>query len=274
MISKRLLGFLIPAFIASLIYGYLQMPQQERISAGDDKVKQSSQAKKKQQAEKANAIGNEGYPRLRSDLLERKSQPYTGVRRDLFFAAFVAGQSKEEIVVLPEEPPEVIVPPVVVAVDPPPPPPPPPSPQEVARQEISRYKFIGFFKKGGKQTIFLSTAGEVFLVRKGDYLGRDRNYYVLNITDTTMELRKDGAGDFLIKLTDQESLSAVSLQEQRKSEWAPASSRAVQPSASGTPGREMQGQEMNLPDHPPELVPVPDEEPPTEDQLQPEEDNK
>ena len=31
MISKRILVFLIPAFIASLIYGYLQMPHQERV---------------------------------------------------------------------------------------------------------------------------------------------------------------------------------------------------------------------------------------------------
>ena len=256
MISKRLLGFLLPAFIASLIYGYLQMPQQERVATGDDKAMPRPQAKKKQPGQKSAAVGREAYPHLRSDLLEHKSRPYPGVRRDLFSAAFVSGQG-EEIAILPEALPEVIAPPVVVAVAPPP----PPSPQTIAQQELALYKFVGFFKKGEKRTIFLSSNAEVFLVRQGDYLGRDRKFYVVNITDTSMVLRKEGAGDFSIKLTDQESLSAVPLRE----------SPAVSP---GTSGRAPREQESYLPDQP-ESLPGSDEELPTEeDQLQPEEDNK
>lgn len=255
MTPKRLLGFLIPAFIASLIYGYLQMPRQERVTTGKDEIIQRPAAKKEQIHKTGGAT--KGYPLLRSDLLERKLQPYPGVRRNLFFSAFTFGQEEEVIAGLPEEPPAVVVPPVVIPVAPPPPP--PPSPQEVTRQELSQYKFIGFFKKGEKQTIFLSSDGEVFLVRKGDYLGRDRNYYVLNITDTTLELRKDGGGDFSIKLTDQESLSAVSLQGQNKLELAPPSLRAVQ--------------EMDLPYHP-EFQTVPDQEPQPGEQIQPEEDKQ
>jgi hypothetical protein len=255
MISKRLLGFLLPAFIASLIYGYLQMPQQERVATGDEP---RPQAKKKQPGQKSVATGREAYPRLRSDLLERKSQPYSGVRRDLFSAAFVSGQG-EEIEILPEEPPEVIPPPVVVA--PPPPPPPPPSPQAIARQEISLYKFVGFFKKGEKRTIFLSSNDEVFLVRQGDYLGRDRKFYVVNISATNMVLRKAGAGDFSINLTDQERLSAVPLRE----------GPAVSPVTSRRAPRE---QESYLPDHPESLPSSDGELPAEEDQLQPEEDNE
>ena len=257
MISKRLLAFLIPAFIASLIYGYLQMPQQERVTTEGDKGKQSPQVKKEEPDQKAAAEGSKGYPRLRTDLLERQAQPYPGVRRDLFSAISAVSQNEEEIEVLPEEPPEEIATPVVAVA--PPPPPPPPSPQEIAQQELTRYKFIGFFKKGEKQTIFLSTAGEVLLVRKGDYLGRDRKYYVVNITDTTLELRKDGAGDFLIKLTDQETLSAVPLRADPS--VAPATSGHVTPE-----------QERYLPDQQ-QFQPIPVEEPPSADQLQPEEDN-
>lgn len=256
MISKRLLGFLIPAFIASLIYGYMQMPRQERITGRADKVIQGSAAQKRGQSLKSAKTGD-SYPLLRSDLLERKSQPYLGVRHDLFFSALTAGQEEDVIDIPPEEPPaEVVVQPVVIP--PPPPPPPPPSPQEVARKELSQYKFVGFYKKGEKQTIFLSSSGEIFLVRKGDYLGRDRKYYVLNITDTILELRKEGAGDFSIKLSDQESLSAVSLRGEKPLEHAPASPRSVQ--------------EMDLPDQP-EFLTVPDEEPQDEEPIQPEEDN-
>ncbi|MBE0503627.1 MAG: hypothetical protein IBX46_05790 [Desulfuromonadales bacterium] len=238
MMSKRLLGFLIPAFIASLIYGYLQMPKQERITSGE----QRSQSKMQQASR-----DNNGYPRLRSDLIDRKSQPYPGVRRNLF------GNSQrvvEEIEVYIEEPPPVIVPPVVIT----PPPPPPPSPQEIARKELSRYKFVGFFKKGEKQTIFLATDGEVLLVRKGEYIGRDRKYYVVNITDTEMELRKEGAGDFSIKLTDQESLSAI-----------------PRPSSppSGPTGQPQEAYRLDQP----EFLVIPDEETQTGEQFQPDEAN-
>lgn len=254
MTSKRLLGILIPIFIASLIYGYLQMPRQERITTENDNVTQRPAAQKSGQPRKS-PIASDGFPRLRSDLLERNSQPYPGVRRNLFFSALTAKAGEEVIAILPEEPVEVDVAPVIVPVTPPPPP--TPTPQEVARKELSRYKFLGFYKKGEKQTIFLSSSGEIFLVRKGDYLGRDRMYFVLNITDTTLELRKEGAGDFLIKLTDQESLSAVSLRGQNKPDQESSSLRPVQ--------------EMDLPDQP-EFLTVPDEEPPTGEQIQPEED--
>lgn len=250
MISKRILGFLIPAFIASLIYGYLQMPQQERVTTEGKDI----QRPKATQGQKI--AGSEGYPRLRSDLLVRKSQPYPGVRRNLFSASFAISQREEETEVMIEAPPEVIAPPITVA---PPPPPPPPSPQEIALQELGRYKFVGFFKKGEKRTIFLSTDDEVFLVRQGDYLGRDRKYYVVNITDTTLELRKNGVGNFSIKLTDQESLSAVfSAGQSTTLEQGPSSLRPAQ--------------EIDPPDQP-EFMTVPDEELPNTDQLQPEEDN-
>lgn len=239
MMSKRLLGFLIPAFIVSLIYGYLQMPKQERITSGE----QRPQSKKPQMTR-----DNDGYPRLRSDLIDRKSQPYPGVRRNLF------GNSQrvvEEIEVYIEEAPPVVIPPVVVT---PPPPPPPPSPQEIARQDLARYKFVGFFKKGEKKTIFLATDGEVLLVRKGEYIGRDRKYYVVNITDTEMELRKEGAGDFSIKLTDQESLSAVPLRP---------------PPPSGPTGQPQEAYRLDQP----EFLVIPDEETQTGEQFQSEEAN-
>lgn len=259
MMSKRLLVFLIPAFIAALIYGYLQMPRQERVTTGDDKAVPRSQAKKQSSGDKTAATGSGGYPRLRSDLIEHKSKPYPGVRRNLFSAAILLEPEEVEEEFIPEELPEVIVPPIVEVTPPPPPPPPPPLPQEIVRQELALYKFVGFYKKGEKKTIFLASAGEVFLVRKGDYLGRDRKYYVVNITDTNMELRKEGAGDFSIKLTDQESLSAVPLRD------APSVSPVI-------PGQAPQEQDGDLPDQP-EFLPVIDEKLPNDDQLQPEEDN-
>ncbi|PKN11934.1 MAG: hypothetical protein CVU69_09995 [Deltaproteobacteria bacterium HGW-Deltaproteobacteria-4] len=259
MKSKRFLGFLIAAFIAALIYGYLQMPKQERVTTSDEKSFQQPQAKKQQPGKKTTPPGEKNFPRLRTDLLERKSQPYPGVRRNLFSADIVGSQLEEEIEIIIEKPPAVIVPPVFVA--PPPPPPRQPSPQEIAQKELARYKFVGFFKKGEKKTIFLSVDGEILLVRKGEYLGRDRKYYVVNITDTTLELRKDGVGDFSIKLIDQEPFSAIPFQSGPS--ISPSNSWQEPPEAA--PESYQQDQTESLP--------IPDDVLPTEDQIQPEEDN-
>ena len=241
MMSKRLLGFLVPAFIVSLIYGYLQMPNQERITTGEQRPQT-----RKQQATIVNGV----YPLLRSDLLDRKSQPYPGVHRNLFGSS----ERVEEIEVYIDKPASVIIPQVVVTPSPPPPRVPSSSPQEVARQELSRYKFVGFFKKGENKTIFLSTEGGVLLVRKGEYIGRDRKYYVVNITDTDMELRKEGVGDFSIKLTDQESLSAIPLPS---------------PLPSGPIVQEQEAYRLDQP----EFLVIPDGETQTGEQFQSEEAN-
>lgn len=255
MNTKRILVFLIPIFIASLIYGYLQMPHQERISATDGL---DTPAKKKEPKQRAAVNRNEGYPRLRSDLLERKSQPYSGVHRDLFFAGFATDQYEEENSAAPfEAPSEVIVPPVVVPVAPPPP---PPTQLQIAQQELSRYKFLGFFEKREHKTIFLSTDGEVFLLREGESLGKS-GYTVLNVTDSTLELRKRGVGDFSIQLTDQENLSAVSSPGQRE----------VEPSRPEDPDEPIQVKEDILPGKS-ELIPESNEDAPVVEQLQPEEE--
>lgn len=211
MISKRILGVLLLIFMLSLLYAYLQTPKQLRISKseGPQSQQRSPASTDKMVGEDVNRTA--GYPRLRVDLLERRPQPYPGVRRNLFFSAVENPPEEDEEI----EAPPIVVPPPVVAPVVPPSDPPPPTAQEVARQELSQYKFLGLFQKKGRQTIFLSAAGEVFLVRKGDYLGRDRKYFVLDITETSLLLRREGTGEISIKLTDQETLSTITIQRQK-----------------------------------------------------------
>lgn len=254
MITKRTLFFLLPILIISLIYGYLKTPQQKQVvTVNDNKVKEKLNTNKKQQGVKVNTIGNDGFPRLRTDLLERESKSYPGVHKNLFSAVGGSGQIEVQEEVLPEPLPEEITPVYV--------PPPPPSPQEVAAKELALYKFVGFFKKGDKKTVFLSTAGEVSLVHIGDHLGRGREYYVKNITDSKMELHKKGVGDFSIKLIDQEALSAIFLK----------------PAVSEPSDQQMQDRESSLPGDSQLLSPHDDLQGKDlfqfEEQPQPEEDN-
>jgi len=49
-----------------------------------------------------------------------------------------------------------------------------PTPEEIAaekaRQDLSRFKVLGFLDKGGHQEVFLSKDGELFIVRQGDMI--------------------------------------------------------------------------------------------------------
>jgi hypothetical protein len=57
---------------------------------------------------------------------------------------------------------------------PPPPPPPGPSPAELAaqraRQELNRFRFLGFLKKGGESQAFISNGQAIYIVRQGEML--------------------------------------------------------------------------------------------------------
>jgi Tfp pilus assembly protein PilP len=62
------------------------------------------------------------------------------------------------------------------AAEPPPPPPPPPGPSPAelaaqrARQELNRFRFLGFLKKGGESQAFISNGQAIYIVRQGEIL--------------------------------------------------------------------------------------------------------
>ncbi len=60
------------------------------------------------------------------------------------------------------------------AVKAPPPPPPGPSPAELAsqraRQELNRFRFLGFLKKGGESQAFITNGQAIYIVRQGEML--------------------------------------------------------------------------------------------------------
>ena len=82
----------------------------------------------------------------------------------------------------PPAPPPVPVP----EPAPPPPPPPPPPPEDplaAVRKELASYRFVGYLQKTGDVVVFLAAGNDVFLVKKGDVLGRTRTVVVQEIRE-------------------------------------------------------------------------------------------
>lgn len=264
MISRRGLGILFILFITALYYGYVETPRQERVAPGTRRASEGPSPSANERRAAASKPGSGGaLPQLRTDLLDRQPQAYTGVQRDLFHSArFVAPLPVIEPE--PEEPPEEIVAEVVPVV---PPPPPPPTPEELAQKELARFKFLGFFKKGEKRTIFLASGGEIFLVRKGDDFGRQGEFHVTDLTATSLLLRKEGAGEFTIQLVDQAPLSAVSSRPGTLPDGAVPAPHPARPGAARRMPNALRGMPVQ-----PDIEIVPDDQPPAGDQLQPEEE--
>ncbi len=71
-----------------------------------------------------------------------------------------------------------------------PPPPPGPSPGELAaqraRQQLNKYRFLGYLKKGGESQAFLTNGKDIYIVRQGEIM--EGRIHVNRIDPTTIVL--------------------------------------------------------------------------------------
>ena len=74
-------------------------------------------------------------------------------------------------------------PPIEPVPAPPPPPPPPEDPLADVRKDLASYRFVGYLQKTGDMIVFLAAGNDVFLVKKGDVLGRTRTVVVRDIKE-------------------------------------------------------------------------------------------
>jgi len=255
MNRKRLsLLILFLLLLLALLYAFWQTPRQRKADSSEG-GKSSTPAATKQTA--ATERGITEIPRLRDDLLERKPEAYAGVKRNLFYATRRGGETTKLPVII--EPP----PPPVPEPIPQPPPVPPPTPQQLAAQELARFSFLGFLKKGEEKTVFLASEGEIFLVHKGDRFGRKREFFVTDVTPARLVIRQEEVGEIIVPLVDKESLKPASFS-------GPAN--PVAPSGTVSPypfpGRNWGGRNGAMPAPGSEPIPVqveiPDENQPNE----------
>ncbi|MDT8423487.1 MAG: hypothetical protein RQ724_06915 [Desulfuromonadales bacterium] len=192
--SQRLMVIAVIIFILSLVYAWLETPRLEK--APPVLEKKVVRAENKSSAEVARLYAG----RLRVDLLTHKTGKYSGIKRDLFTGKVAASAPP------PPPPPE----PEVVAT-------PAPEPvadevsaapvAEVVRTQLAQFTFLGYLKKKFQKSVFLTAAGEIFIVKQGDRFGDQSRFEVQTITVDKMIISDHISGSFIsVSLVEQAPL--------------------------------------------------------------------
>jgi hypothetical protein len=163
--------------------------------------------------------------RIDFDFLTVEPQKFSGAKRDIFSYVRkrpVAPPVVEEVVeTVPEVPVEEPQVPVVVV-----------------NHALSKFTFLGFLEKVGEKTVFLSSGGNLFLVKRGERFGADQEFLVADITGNLLQVRHTGRDELIeVPLIEQQKLSASASAPARIEPAAPLPSQ--QRAKSFTPKRRM-----------------------------------
>lgn len=84
-----------------------------------------------------------------------------------------------------------------------------PVPVEVVQQALGRFTFLGFLEKERVKTVFLSSSGTLFLVKKGETFGVEQEFAVVDIEKNLLQVRHAGRDGLIeIPLIEKQKLSA------------------------------------------------------------------
>ena len=208
--QKLLLCALLLILAGSIAYSFLRSPKQERVASLTYAPGATAGARKGQAPPKSQPQAAEGEVNLA--LLDREPPRFSGYKRNIFSPIFRDEVKPPPFKPLPP-PPRTVKSPVPLpqaAPPPPPPPPPPPTPEELARQaaeaELSKFTFLGFLKKDGQKTVFLSKNNEIFLAKKGSTLGQ---FQISELSDDAITIRSAlGGRELVIPLIENRALGA------------------------------------------------------------------
>ncbi|MBK5273551.1 MAG: type II secretion system protein PulP [Desulfuromonadales bacterium] len=216
--KKLVLFILLITLVLAIIWSYSAVPRQKTVSTlkyapgqTQPPVKPATSVPAATSANRVPVIAITGDERIvRLDLLEREQSGFKGYRRNIFKPIFI-----DEIKAMMRKaaaPKPLPIPPVAAA----PPPkvePPPPIAQPVIQPEklqntLARFVFLGYLKKGNRQTIFLSKDKEIILVRKGDKFAG--NFEARSVTDQALTIISIDTGEeIVIPLIENQPLSAA-----------------------------------------------------------------
>ncbi|BCS53667.1 type II secretion system protein PulP [Geobacter sp. SVR] len=190
--QRLLLLILVILFVLSAIWSYLKWPRQRSVPQSTPGQAESSREKGRAATPAAPAAQKGGGTALRLDLLDREQPAFKGYRRNIFNPVF---SDEAKIARQRAAAPKPVTPPPPVPKPAPVPVPPPVMP-EPPRRELARFTFLGFLKKDGHRTIFLTKDGEIVLVRKGDrFAGR---YQATSITDQALTITVTDTGEEIV----------------------------------------------------------------------------
>ena len=73
----------------------------------------------------------------------------------------------------------------------------PMTPLEIVQRSLGQFTFLGFLDKGGEKTVFLSSGGELFLVKQGEVFGTDREFTVNAIDGNILKVEHSGSAGLI-----------------------------------------------------------------------------
>lgn len=193
-----ILAVLLLILALSLGYSFIMTPRQNKVPP-----LAKGEFRRTATAAKGAAEGTSGLLRLDTALLDMRPEPFPGVKRNLFRSTSPPPLAPPPKVVTEATPQPVIPPPTVVA-------PPIVQPVETPARALARFTFLGYLQRGEARSIFLSSAGEIFVVHPGDRFGRRREFQVMTLSATQMVIRQgDDPRDIVVQLVEQAPLTSA-----------------------------------------------------------------
>ncbi|HKZ16668.1 MAG TPA: hypothetical protein VJ161_04295 [Geobacteraceae bacterium] len=185
--QKLLLSVLLAVLVLSVAYSIWKMPRQKTVATLPHPPGSAAQVKKTPDK----AVSDEN--RVRMDLLDRKSEKFSGFKRNIFGPII---QEQRKPTAKRAAPAVRPVPPIQM-----------PQPSPVQR-DMAQFTFLGFLKKDNRKTIFLTSNNEIFLVKKGDIIAG--KYNVADVTDEMMTIRSStNGGEIIIPLVENMPLNVT-----------------------------------------------------------------
>ena len=215
--KRVILGALLGVLAVCLVYAYLATPRLEKAPprAVGRGGKQAVSEKLPEVDEK------ESRGRIDFAYLTAEQQEFTGAQRDIFRFGQRHLIKPAPPVVQKEVPAPVIVREEV--------------PVEVVRKSLSQFTFLGFLEKAGEKTVFLSSGGNLFLVKQGERFGVGQEFLVEQIDNKFLKVRHAGREGLIeIELIEKQKLNAavsapVSISRDAGPASQPLNARALRP---------------------------------------------
>jgi hypothetical protein len=197
--KRVILAALIGVLALSMIYAYMASPRLQKAPprAARETSKSGSAVAQKTQADRGS--------RIDFSYLERNREEYPEAKRNIF--AFgsqpsVAKPSRPVVQPVAPEPEEKVVEEFIPAR--------PEPPIETVQRSLGQFTFLGFLDKAGEKTVFLSSGGDLFLVKQGETFGTEQEFKVNAIEGNLLKVNHSGvAGLIEVPLIEQKKLSAA-----------------------------------------------------------------
>ncbi len=192
--KRVILAALLGVLAVCLVYAYFATPRLEK--APPRIAKQRAHSGSKVTGE-LKSIG--GLERINFDFMTVEPQEFSGANRDIFrFGGRRPVKRAPKVTA-----PALVAPPVVVSK------PVQPVAVDVIEKALSQFTFLGFLEKAGEKTVFLSSGGNLFLVKRGESFGADQEFLVADIDENLLKVRHVGREGLVeIQLIEQQKLSA------------------------------------------------------------------